>query len=362
MTAMSTTTTVQAPGKTLSLSNTVKNQGGSKAGSFKIAFRLSSNSVYGDGDDIVVTATRSLSALTIGTSSTAATTLTIPAATPLGDYFICAMADSDNTVDEGSNENNNTLCTGSKVTVTDPDLVMTAVTPAATTVNQGASLAVSTTVKNQGLVVSGASKVAFRLSLNNVYGDADDVAITATRSVAGLATGASSTGSSTLTIPATTAPNSYYLCAKADSANTVVETDEGNNTLCSSTQVTVPPPDLIVSALSTTATTGTAGGSISISNSVKNQGGSKAGSSIVAFHLSTNTTYGDGDDIVSTTTRTISSLAIAGTSSASSTVKIPAAIPSGVYYMCVRADDADTVAESDETNNAACTATTFAIP
>jgi subtilase family serine protease len=204
--------------------------------------------------------------------------------------------------------------------------------------------------------------VAFRLSLNNVYGDADDVAITATRSVAALAAGASSAGSTTITVPATTAPNTYYLCAKADSANTVAETDESNNTLCSSTLVTVPEPDLIVSALSTTATTGTAGGSISVSNSIKNQGGSKAGSSIVAFHLSTNATYGDGDDIVSITSRTISSLAINATSTVGSAVKIPLTTPSGTYYVCVRADDADSVAESDESNNAACTATAFTVP
>ncbi|HBI22810.1 MAG TPA: hypothetical protein DDX84_01040, partial [Nitrospiraceae bacterium] len=51
MTALSTTTAV-APGKTLSLSNTVKNQGGESAGSFNIAFHLSTDAVYGGTNDI----------------------------------------------------------------------------------------------------------------------------------------------------------------------------------------------------------------------------------------------------------------------------------------------------------------------
>lgn len=360
--ALSTATTAILPGKTLPVSSTVLNQGNLNAGGSRVAFSLSTDSVYGNGDDIHLSATRTVGSLAIGASSTASTTLTVPSTTPVRSYFICAMADSTSTVNEGYQEHNNTYCTDSTVAVTYPDFVMTAVTPAVATVNQGASLVVNSMVTNQGLVASGSSKVAFRLSLNDVYGDGDDVVISATRSVAALAAETASSGNTTITVPATAAPNTYYLCAKADSANAVVETDESNNTLCSSTLVTVPEPDLIVSALSTTATTGTAGGSISVSNSIKNQGGSKAGSSIVAFHLSTNATYGDGDDIVSTTSRTISSLAINATSTVGSAVKIPLTTPSGTYYVCVRADDADSVAESDESNNAACTATAFTVP
>jgi subtilase family serine protease len=149
------------------------------------------------------------------------------------------MADGGNTVSE-INENNNTLCTTSTIQVTKPDLVISAVTPNATTVNAGSTLSVTDTSGNQGLVASGSFVIAFHLSLNSIYGDGDDVVITTTRTVASLAAGASNSATTSLLIPATTLAGVYNVCAKADSAGTVSETDETNNTLCSTLQVTVP--------------------------------------------------------------------------------------------------------------------------
>jgi len=141
----------------------------------------------------------------------------------------------------------------------------------------------------------------------------------------------------------------------------VIETDETNNTLCSTTTVTVPKPDLVVSALSTTATTVKAVGSVLVSNTIKNQGGWRAGWSVVAFHLPTNQTYGDGDDIASVTTRLIASLGINLTSPAPTYVKIPASTTPGSYFVCVMVDANNTVTEMDETNNSRCTTTPLTI-
>jgi subtilase family serine protease len=362
MTAASTTTTVIAPSKTLSLSNTVKNQGGFPAGSFTVAFHLSTDNIYGGGDDVAFTTTRSVTSLAAGGTSAATTSLTIPAATPLGTYYVCVLADSANTVAE-SNETNNSLCTSTTIQVTRPDLIMTEVTPNAGTVNQGATLSVTNAVQNQGLLTTGVSfRVGFHLSTNTTYGDGDDIAITTTRSVTALAAGASSSVTTSLTIPATTLPGTYYVCAMADSLNGVVETDETNNTLCSSGTVSVPPADLIMSAASTTATTVAAGANFSLSNSVKNQGGSKSGAFVIAFHLSTDNNYGGGDDVVITQTRSITSLAIGATSTASTTLTVPSLTASGTYYVCAMADSNNTVAEGDETNNSRCTTTTINVP
>jgi subtilase family serine protease len=235
MTALSTATTVIAPGKTLPVSNSVKNQAGFSAGSFAIGFYLSVNA-DGSTQDVAITATRTLSALAAGATSTASTTLTIPAATPFGTYYVCAVADSGHTVAE-SDEGNNTLCTGSTIQVTLPDLSMTDVTPNAATAVKGGTLSVTTTVSNGG-AASGAFRIGFYLSVN-ADGSTQDVAITAIRSVGSLGAGASSTGTTSLTIPGATPSLSYYVCAIADSLNQVVETDEGNNTLCSGSQVNV---------------------------------------------------------------------------------------------------------------------------
>ena len=57
----------------------------------------------------------------------------------------------------------------------------------------------------------------------------------------GLAAGATSPGTVTVTIPATTPSNTYLLLACADDLNTVVETTETNNCKASATGVTVTP-------------------------------------------------------------------------------------------------------------------------
>jgi len=237
MTAVSTATTVIAPGQTLSASNSVQNQGGFKAGSFKIGFYLSMNA-NGSTQDGTITATRTLSSLAAGVSSTGTTGLTLPSSTTPGNYYLCAMADSLSQVAE-SDEGNNTLCTGFTIQVTLPDLTMTAVTPNASTASPGGTLSVTDTVSNGG-AASGVFRISYRLSPTASYSDPGAVVITITRSVTSLAAGASSTGTTSVTIPGATPSGTYYVCTLADSLNQVAESNEANNTLCSGATVTVP--------------------------------------------------------------------------------------------------------------------------
>jgi len=71
--------------------------------------------------------------------------------------------------------------------------------------------------------------------------------------------------------------------------------------------------------------------------------------------------FRDPDDLGVATTRTITSLAAAGTSALNTTVLIPATTLPGVYHVCAKADANNTVAESDETNNTQCSAVTLTI-
>jgi subtilase family serine protease len=311
---------------------------------------------------VTITQTRSVASLAAGASSAGTTTLTVPASTPTGAYYVCAMADSDSTVSE-SNETNNSLCTGTAIQVSGSDLIMTAVTPNAATVNQGKTLSVTNSAKNQGLLSAGAFRVGFHLSTNTTYGDGDDVVIATTRSVTSLAAGATSSATTSLAIPSSTPPGDYYVCAMADSLLQVAELDEANNVLCSAGTVSVPPPDLIMSAVTTTATTVASGANFSLSNTAKNQGGSLAGSFAIGFHLSADTSYGGGDDVTITQTRSVASLAINATSAASTTLTVPPSTPSGTYHVCANADDADAVAEgAGEGNNFKCTTNTITVP
>jgi subtilase family serine protease len=348
---VSTKTTVIAPGKTLSASSTVKNQGGAAAGSFLIAYHLSTNTTYGDGDDVVIAATRKVNSLKAGVDSTAASTLTIPVSTPVGTYHLCAMADSGSAVAE-SDETNNTFCTTGTIQVTEPDLVLTALTPTIVKINL-ATVSVTNTVKNLGAVPAGGFEIAFNLSPTAGYDDPGAVPIPVVRKIGSLAAGASSTATTKLNIPLTTPAGSYYICAKADASGAVTELDE-NNTRCSPGPITVTAPDLVMTAVSTTAVVIFPGKTLSVSSTAKNQGAFPAGSFLIAFHLSANGIFGDGDDVVIAATRKINSLAVGGSSTASTTLTIPFDIPPGPYYICAMADSAGALSEADETNNTRC--------
>ena len=72
--------------------------------------------------------------------------------------------------------------------------------------------------------------------------DASDVVLMPGRAVTQLAGGASSPGSTSVTIPADTAPRTYYLIAKADADGGVAESVETNNvSAVRAIQVTAAP-------------------------------------------------------------------------------------------------------------------------
>jgi subtilase family serine protease len=360
MSAASTTTTAAAPGGSLTVSNSAKNQGVTAAGKFIIAFHLSTDAVYGGVNDIVLTATRTVTSLGQGATSTASTSVVIPSTTPSGSYHVCVKADRDNTVSE-VDETNNTRCTATMVQVDLTDMTMTAVTPNAATLSTTATLSVTNSVLNQGAKAPISSSVGFKLSPTADYNDPGAVASTTTRSVGMLNTGATSTVTTTVTFPASTPPGNYYVCAKADSTGVLTESDETNNTLCSTGTVTVPQADLILTALSTTSSSITPGAGLSMSSTARNQGLFPASTFVIGFVLSPTANYDDPGAIASPSIRTIASLAVGANNTASTTMTVPVSTPLGPYYICAMIDKNDSISESDETNNKRCTTTTVQV-
>jgi len=274
-------------------------------------------------------------------------TVTTSSATPLGLFSIMVQGTSGGEV----------VSTQVQLHVGVPgmDLLMNQVTPGATSVPVGGSLPITDSVFNQGLTTTGAFRIHYRLSLNAIYGDADDVPVATTRSVAGLAAGVANSGSTTIGIPATAAPGSYRVCGKADGDGAVNEADEGNNTLCSASTVTLTVADLILTAVSPTATAAVPGGLLAVSTTVRNQGAAPAAAFAVEMHLSADSTYGGADDFALTPTRSVSSLAVGVSSSATITLTVPATIGLGAYYVCAMADSAQVINEGTfEGNNTAC--------
>ncbi|MEK6982959.1 MAG: fibronectin type III domain-containing protein [Nanoarchaeota archaeon] len=237
--SITSSTTTIAPGSYFSFSNTVKNVGDSLINStFYVGFSLSADNVFGGSDDIKL-ANRTITApIAVNANNTAYTYSRIPVNAPLGDYFLCAMSDFTNRINE-SDEVNNALCTNVKIKVTRPDLIVESIMPNNTTVAIGKSLPVLNSIKNLGLVAANQFSVRFSLSNNTVYGDIDDVLISTPRFVGYLAPGASSFANTYIIVPATTKVGSYYVCGKADAGNNVIETNELNNMRCTNSTIAV---------------------------------------------------------------------------------------------------------------------------
>jgi subtilase family serine protease len=107
-------------------------------------------------------------------------------------------------------------------------------------------------------------------------------------------------------------------------------------------------PDLTVSALSA-PTTGVAGGSVTVTDTVRNVGADIAGPSSTRFYLSLNAAL-DGSDILLNGTRSVAAVGPGATDSGSTTVTLPTGV-SGIYYIIAVADGTNAVAESSESNN-----------
>jgi subtilase family serine protease len=199
------------------------------------------------------------------------------------------------------------------------------------------------TVKNQGSGAAGASTTSFYLSANFAL-DASDVHL-GSRSVPALAVGATHSAATSLVIPAGTAMGTYFLIVSADSANTVGESAETNNTSSGTTRV---GPDLTVSGLTAPLST-VAGGTISATDTTRNAGGGEAGASTTRFYLSTTFTFDVTDVLIGA--RSIPALGPAVSNAAPASLTIPAQTAVGLYYIIAVADSEDVVAETGETNN-----------
>ncbi len=224
-----------------------------------------------------------------------------------------------------------------------PDLLVSSLAvPSAATA--GSAISVSETTKNQG-GPAGASTTRYYLSANSTW-DAADTPI-GSRSVPGLAAGASSSATLLLTIPAGKAAGTYYVLARADADGQANESNEANNV--KSASIHVGPPDLVVSALSAPTASG-AGLAITVTDTTRNQSGTgPAAASVTRFSLSSDTTLDAAD--VPLGSRGVPALAPGQSSAASTPLTIPPGTGPGIYYIIASADAGALIPETNEANN-----------
>jgi subtilase family serine protease len=327
-------------GAPLSVIETTRNQGGAPAGGSVTGFWLSTNWILEPGD--VFLGSRAVPALAAGGTHAATTVLTLPADITPGGYYLILRTDADGTVAETNEANNVTTA----VIQVGPDLVLSAFSVPPTG-GAGVALTVTDTTRNQGGGASPASSTTFWLSTNPAW-DAADVFL-GSRTVPALAAGATSTASTPLTIPAGTTSGLYYILGRADGEAAVVETQEGNNQ--SFAAVTVGA-DLRI-AWVTGPGAAAVGGTFTVTDNTQNAGGGSVEGTTTAFYLSTNTTWDAAD--LPLGSRSVPALAGGATSTASTSLTIPASTTPGAYYLLARADDGGLVGEANESNNVSST-------
>jgi subtilase family serine protease len=358
-------TAVSAPatgysGSTVTVSDTAAaSASGGDAGGFRVGIYLSRDPVITSSDTWI--GSRYVPALAAGATGSGTTTVTIPGYLSPGTWYIGAIADYLSQYAEPDEANN--AIAGNAIEIIGPDLVAASVTGPASALT-GSAITISSTVTARS---TGATASGFQVSL---YLSADPVITTGdvylgNRYVASLASGASSSGDTTVTIPATLAGGTYYLGAIVDPSNSVKEGDETNNAVAGNA-ITIVAPDLVAAAVSGPATA-VAGGTIQVQDTVLASAvGGAAPEFYVGIFLSSDPVITANDLLLGY--RYVPGLGPGGESSASTTVTIPAGLAPGTYHLGVIADDfvvticdewyeycssyIDQAKESDEANNA----------
>jgi hypothetical protein len=358
------------PGQAVSIAVNIWNNGDAQAGASTAHLWLSDDNVIGNADDIDLHI--DIPIPTVRTYywpdysyQTYQTTVqyTWPEPDPYGtdgQYFFVLGMDVTNAVVEASETNNYGL--SNSFGVNRPNLVVYSLS-GPTQVQPGQNVTYSLDVRNTGTATAGASVLHLWLSDDATGGNADDHDLLIDVQVPSLATYTWQNNyptfqtNVTFTWPAADPFGTdlqYYVLAKADAANQVAEGNEADNYRASSA-VALLVPDLEFVALRA-ATTVQAGQLLSVHLTARNAGGQAAPASTAHLWLSDDNIVGNADDRELTPPLDISVPAIAGNATWSSDITIPwpQVDPFGTdgeYFLAVRMDAGNHVAEGNEVNN-----------
>ena len=314
-----------------------------------------------DAGDVLLTGVRAVPALGAGATSSGSVTVTIPATTAVGPYYLLACADDTGAIPE-TNENNNCRASVATVQVTpaSADLVVnSADDPSANTLS-GGSFRVTDITRNVGVANAGASTTRYYLSLDTVK-DASDVLLTGARGIGPLSPGQFSTDTVTVFIPSGTPAGRYYLLACADDLGVVNETNEANNCAASihTTNLTLPTADLAVTSVSDPPVAVVPGGSFLMTDTTLNVGPVTVGATTTQYVLSVDGVRSADDLVIGS--RGMGALGPGVFTTGSAVVTIPVGTATGTYFVLACADGTAQVVEVSETNNCRAATGTVAV-
>ena len=277
-------------GDLIALNTTVSNPSSTAAPASTVNLYLSTDANITTAD--ILLGSVATPALAGNVQQVVGTNVTIPSTVVAGTYFVGAIVDPTNLIDE-ANEANNALA-GNAMVVGNLaiDLSISAVS-GPTTAFTGDPVTVSATVANLGTTAAAATTLTFYLSSDAVIGSTDT--LLATVAVPALAGGASTVVSVSAPIPVTLPAGIRFIGAIVDPNNAILETNETNNSAAGN-QITTSTRavDLTMTAVSG-PTTAKDAQSITLTATVKNQGTASAPASTVRWYLSTDSTITTAD-------------------------------------------------------------------
>jgi hypothetical protein len=218
-----------------------------------------------------------------------------------------------------------------------PDLTVTGITADPALPVETDAVTLAATVRNAGALPSTATTVNFYLGTTKV-GSAN---------VGALAAGASATVTASIDARAA---GTYPLVAKVDETNTVVETDETNNTYTSSAGLVVKPSDtsdMFAAAVTWSPGTPVAGNAVSFAVTVRNQGTVATTS---GTHAVTVSVLNDAGTALKTLTGSVSGVIAPGASAAPVTLGTWTAANGRYTVRVVLEDDANELASRKADN------------
>jgi hypothetical protein len=315
-------------------------------------YYLSANTTYEAGD-VLLGSSGVPSIAALNASSQITQSVTIPGGTAPGSYFILFYADGATSGITESNENNNVAYRSMTVNNCSsglPDLVVSNGYVTGFTGCAGDLITLNYEVENIGGATAPASVVAYYLSTNP---NAGGTILNAT-GIGSLGVGSGTSQTVSVTIPSGTSVGTWYLRIVNDPSGLVGEGPNGelnNNhpvaltvTNCSGladiriTYNGIPPSSGIPEQL------------IDVSFDYDNIGSADAPSSTVGFYLSQDDEFDPlVDELLDD--RSLNSLTVGQVRTKNTFFFVPDCPNCGDYYVIIKVDDENEVAESNESNN-----------
>lgn len=231
-----------------------------------------------------------------------------------------------------------------------PDLVLRSLRVTPASVNPGEQIRVEFVITNSGSANAPANMLEVRASSDNVIG-ADDLLLDS-RTVDVINAGAVAQFGFDLRLPATIRPGQLFIGVACDTRNSVMESNETNNSATTSINVT-GNIDLNFGQFTLTPTTVTPGAPVMLSATLINRGTLPAPAALIEARLSNDQQITPSDPLLGTFTSPV--IAAGQTVNINFPVTIPATTAAGNAFIGITVDPNNQIMEANETNNTLAT-------